>query len=588
MTFHNIIYMLKFLWKINKNYCLIGIPDIILSAIFPFVLIIFPRYIIDGIMNGESIEEIFKIIILMCLSMLIIRILQSVVQFFMTKEYNKIYFSTNSSIGLKAMNLKYQDIEDPKTLDLFNKVMRTLDISAIFESIHKIISSIITIIGLIVIIASIDFIVFIVIAIIVAINIFCDTRNKRYDYDWQKEASPYQRKFDYYLSLMYDFSYGKEIRINNLKGYFKGKYDQEVSMYSNKLDKVVFKYLCLNSLRAVASVAQDLFLYGYLALAAFNKLITIGEFSMYVSAINNFSSSLMGLTGAFVDLNQQSMFIRDFREFTEKETVESKGDIPLQDVVTDKPFIFEFKNVSFQYPTSSEEGNFVLKNVSITIRQGEKLSIVGLNGAGKTTFIKLLVRLYEPTKGNIYLNGVDITQINYVEYSNFFSVVFQDFKLFAFSFEENITLNLAKNKENIIEVTEKSGLGGKVQSLSLGYETPIYNIFSNQGIEFSGGEKQKLAIARALYKEASVVILDEPTAALDPLAEYEIYEKFNQLVDGKTAVYISHRLSSTKLCDHIAVFENGEIVQYGCHDELVHMQGLYKQMFEKQASPYMD
>lgn len=247
----------------------------------------------------------------------------------------------------------------------------------------------------------------------------------------------------------------------------------------------------------------------------------------------------------------------------------------------------EFKNVSFKYPRSKE---FTLKNVSIKINEGEKLSVVGLNGAGKTTFIKLLARLYEPTEGEILLNGVNINEYDYDEYMKLLSVVFQDFKLMSFSIKENIALNdFNKVKdEEIEEVLIKSGFGKDLEKLPKGINTPVYKNFDEGGIEFSGGQAQKLAIARAVYKDAPIVILDEPTAALDPKAEYEIYSKFNELIGKKTTIYISHRLSSCRFCDNIAVFQKGKLIQYGTHDELVKDKGNeYETMYSAQAQYYI-
>ncbi|MDE7300500.1 MAG: ABC transporter ATP-binding protein/permease, partial [Lachnospiraceae bacterium] len=288
----------------------------------------------------------------------------------------------------------------------------------------------------------------------------------------------------------------------------------------------------------------------------------------------------------------------------------------------------EFRNVSFTYPGSQVS---VLKNISVVLHPGEHVSIVGLNGAGKTTFIKLLCRLYDPTEGEILLDGVDIREIVYEEYVKLLAVVFQDFQLFAFTARENVTLaesfakaeDMRKNEEklakdyekgklhlweevadgdrtaakeqnpaqeknhNFEQVIEQTGLTKTLADLKYGADTYIMKSFDNEGCEMSGGQQQKLAIARALYKNAPVVILDEPTAALDPIAEYEIYRQFHSLVGGRTAIYISHRLSSCQFCDIIYVFVDGEIRERGTHEELVGLaDGHYAKMFEAQAQYY--
>lgn len=216
------------------------------------------------------------------------------------------------------------------------------------------------------------------------------------------------------------------------------------------------------------------------------------------------------------------------------------------------------------------------------------MSIVGENGAGKTTFIKLLTRLYDPTEGEILFNGVNIKKIEYEQYMSLFSTVYQDYKLFSFSLKDNIALNLPVDDKRIQTVLERVGLSEKLRTLPKGMDTMLYKNFAEDGFEPSGGEGQKIALARALYRDTSFVILDEPTAAWDPRAEYEMYRNFNEMVAGKTAVYISHRMSSTKFCDKVAVFTKGKLVEYGTHNDLIKKDGLYKELFDMQAQYYKE
>lgn len=231
-----------------------------------------------------------------------------------------------------------------------------------------------------------------------------------------------------------------------------------------------------------------------------------------------------------------------------------------------------------------------MEHVNLKLKAGEHLSVVGLNGAGKTTFVKLLCRLYDPTEGEILLDNVNIKEYDYEQYMNLFSPVFQDFKLFAFSIRDNILMGEEEKdhtNEALHALFEQVGFSDKLDSLEHGMDTMLFKSFDKEGIEASGGEQQKIAIARALYKHAPVVILDEPTAALDPIAEYEIYRQFHSLVGGKTAIYISHRLSSCRFCDHIAVFSDGHVAEYGTHDTLVGKEnGIYAEMFAAQAQYY--
>lgn len=249
----------------------------------------------------------------------------------------------------------------------------------------------------------------------------------------------------------------------------------------------------------------------------------------------------------------------------------------------DNEYELEFRNVSFHYPNSKEN---ILKHITAKIKVGGKMAIVGRNGSGKSTFIKLLCRLYDPTEGEILLNNIDIRKYDYDEYRRIFSVVFQDFKLLSFSIAGNVAADTSYDKEKVWLCLKKTGLSERVKEMPKGIETVIYKQ-EEEGVEISGGEEQKLAIARALYKDAAIMILDEPTAALDPISELEIYEQFNEIVQEKTAIYISHRMSSCRFCENILVFDDGNIIQHGSHEELLKQEkGLYAKLWNAQAQYY--
>ena len=276
--------------------------------------------------------------------------------------------------------------------------------------------------------------------------------------------------------------------------------------------------------------------------------------------------------------------MNDYRAYNEFCDAQPEGE---KEVPKETEYHFTFENVSFRYPGREE---YALKNLNLTLPFKEKLAVVGLNGAGKTTFIKLLLKLYQPTEGRILLNGVDLRDIRTEDYYALFAPVFQDLELYAFSLAENVSMKTAEetNPERVKECLNRAGLGEKLKEWPKGIETPMLRILHNDGILLSGGEKQKMALARALYKDAPIVVLDEPTAALDARAESETYERFDSFVHGKTAVYVSHRLASTRFCDCIAMFEDGELVEYGSHEELMERRGKYAHLFELQAQYYQE
>lgn len=325
--------------------------------------------------------------------------------------------------------------------------------------------------------------------------------------------------------------------------------------------------------------------YVYLIYKVLKGDMTIGNFTMYFTTISGFAAWMQNVLDNIAHINAQNLYINDFRDFLEFNNEEEKNN--LNSIPKENTYEIEFKNVSFKYPNSER---YIYINLSLKIKKGQRLAIVGVNGAGKTTFVKLLTRLYEPTEGEILLNGVNISTLNKSEYFKLFSVVFQEIKMFSFNIAENIALVDKEdvNREKVNECIEKAGMTEKINSLDKGIDTTLLKVLDPEGIELSGGENQRIALARGLYKDGEVVILDEPTAALDPIAEYNIYRKFDDMVGDKTAIYISHRLSSCKFCDKIAVFDKGKIIQYGTHEELIdERESQYNKMYMAQAQYYV-
>lgn len=310
--------------------------------------------------------------------------------------------------------------------------------------------------------------------------------------------------------------------------------------------------------------------------------ITVGAFTQYIGALNQFGGACRDIISNHVKVEEICTYMQEFLDFLDLESQHVQGTIPVEKRM-DREYELAFEDVSFHYPGSQE---MVLKHVNCKLNMKKKMAVVGRNGAGKTTFIKLLCRLYEPTEGRITLNGVDIRKYREEEYRNLFSVVFQDFKLFAFSVRDNIVAGYTCDDKKVWKSLYQAGAEETVKNMPLQLDCFLYQDLE-KGVEISGGEAQKIALARALYKDGALVILDEPTAALDPLAEAEMYTRFDEMVEGKTSVYISHRMSSCRFCDDIIVFDEGKIVERGNHEELlVKEDGQYAQMWKAQAQYY--
>ena len=323
--------------------------------------------------------------------------------------------------------------------------------------------------------------------------------------------------------------------------------------------------------------------YLFVAIKAFLGAYGVGSVVQYVSVLTRLGDGIRDLMFMVSDNELYCAHLKKMYDYLDIPNHMYQGSLTVEKR-EDNEYYIEFRNVSFKYPRTE---NYVLRNVNLKFKIGEKIAVVGMNGSGKTTFIKLLCRLYDPTEGEILLNNVDIRKYDYKEYMSIFSVVFQDFKLFSFGLGQNVSASFHYNEELAKKCLEKAGFYGRLQSMKKGLETSIYKDLDEEGVEISGGEAQKIALARALYKNAPFIILDEPTAALDPIAEYEVYSKFNEIVQDKTAIYISHRLSSCRFCDVIAVFDGGRIVQRGVHDRLLQdTHGKYYELWNAQAQYY--
>lgn len=402
--------------------------------------------------------------------------------------------------------------------------------------------------------------------------------------------APWWRKRWYMDIALGDFSYAKDIRMFGLKKWLTKKF-QEVNQirygYQKKNEHIWFWVTFASSTFWLLS---QIIIYVYLIRCIINKTITIGNFTLYLSATSTFFECVMTMLNSINSFLHNSRYVDDFRSFYDNEKLRINLPETTQKKEILKPqksYEFEFQNVSFKYPRAER---YALQNISIKINAGERLAVVGLNGAGKSTFIKLLLRLYEPTEGKILLNGTDIQNYDINSYFDIFAPVFQEVNLFAMTFAENISMKAPDetDKELVKKTVIQSGLEEKLNSLEKGLDTQLLKVIYDDGIDLSGGQKQKLALSRALYKNAPVVVLDEPTAALDAIAESKLYSDFDKLIGGKTSIYISHRLSSTQFCNNVAMFKDGKLIEYGTHDSLIKQNGEYANMFKIQAQYYIE
>ncbi len=576
--------------KYKKGFYPLYALLILAMMIQPFINMFGPKMMIDEIMGRSDIGIIIRIAAAMVAADFILKALSG----YLFLELDKVYYQglnrfLEAGVGKKSMELKYETTESKEILDRLADARTGIDegysggAKGLFESLANIIANVVILLLSAALVFRYTFLPIIPVLVNVTLNAFFESRLNRIKMEQIGLLAKTDRAYFYLVHGLSDIKYGKDIRLFHAKDMMLGRVD-EFNDRQSKINKTYAQrssgYLMGSKINLALTASAT---YLILALMVIRKEIGIGDFTMLSTAVTTIVASINVVLKQILEVKKFCGYTDKYIKYVEGNKYTEKGDRSVD--VSEDVFI-EFKNVSFKYPGSS---NYALNNINAVIRKGERLSVVGLNGAGKTTFIKLLCRLYECTEGEILLNGVNILDYEYESYMKLLSVVFQDFCLLGFSIKENIICDMPEKAEDdkLMPLIERVGLREKVDSLPLGLMTPVFRYYDQNGFEPSGGEQQKIAMARALYKDAPILILDEPTAALDPKAEKEIYERFASMVINKTAIFISHRLASCKFCDRILVFKNGEIVESGSHESLLALsEGLYRAMYMSQEKMY--
>jgi ABC-type bacteriocin/lantibiotic exporters, contain an N-terminal double-glycine peptidase domain len=594
------IRAIKFINSLAPNFFLIMIFKSIFTAFSPYINLYMSAEITNELIGNRDVN---KLIILVSVT-----IIMNLISSAMNGLFDKLYsdantlFTENERIYFTnaTLNMAYSDIENPNVHQLRREIANASMIDShgsgrIIQMSSSLIDNVIELI-----MASIIFsqlfvllikhgitIVHVIFVAAIIILIVVNTLNKFYIQKIKSSKSMDFTTLNSYgqriNSGLYSYNMGKDIRLYRIDKIIlkiKKEYQELSKKYYNDIQ--VFEFFRGVPESFINKTLQCV-IYTFVCTLVISGITGIGDVIKYAGTLQRFVTSINSLIYSLGEIKYNTPFIDNYFKFL---------DIPSESIESGNKYIdnnnynIEFKNVSFRYPKSN---TYALRNVSVNIKSGEHLAVVGMNGSGKTTFIKLLCRLYDPSEGEILLNGINIKEYDYIEYMNVFSILFQDFKIFSFSLGENIALDDTYNLQLIERTLEKVGFNERYMKFEKGLDTYLYKDFEEDGIEISGGEAQKIALARALYKNSPMIILDEPTSALDPIAEYEIYSKFNEITYDKTAVFISHRLSSCRFCDNILVFHDGHVVQHGSHEKLVtDGNGKYYELWNAQAQYYTE
>lgn len=578
-------------WRLSKSYFLLCLVKNLFSGLIPLVNVFGVGIIVDALLAGKSRREVTGVIalylsvnlavavirhVLTLLDNLAMRRITNIAQYEYMNDcicVNYHYVQDGTMANLKRRSMRAHPAFFPATMGNFFNYLVQFAVSLFIFSVLS------------------PWFVLIILAIS-AVIIRMSLLSQKQEFDFNNGKVEDDRRLEYLYSVMTEYKYAKEIRVNNAKRFIREKYIAIFGRQLSVLKSLYRRKFGIQGLSNLLTILQTAVMYVYFTYQVSTGQVDLAEYTVLLSSATLFTSVLLSFFKTSGEIGNNCKSIGFYREYLD--TVEKNSEIyrsnsrpePVLDFSDEK---IRFENVSFAYPNTSQ---YVLRNINIEIKHGEKIGIVGLNGSGKTTLIKLLCRIYDPSEGRITLNGTDIRQIPYHTYCKHIGIVLQDFALFAYSVRENILFDQAAEGENGIlneklrSSIEKSGLTEKIAKLPRGLETSVYKKLDNEGVEFSGGEGQKLAMARAIYKAADLLVLDEPTSALDPIAEYELFSRLNDISEGRTTLFISHRLSSTRICDKIYVIADSRVAESGSHEDLMARDGIYANLFNMQAQYY--
>lgn len=587
--FGNMRYVMSNMFGLVPKMRLYIPVGIICAPLIQYLWTFITKFVIDMITGESGWENLLRLIA----AVTAVQVVSTMLNTWRNSKWSWfIYARTKMMVEFnrKIMTIDFKNTEDSDVMDCREKGGRAasgnnVGLEGMMRQIVSLLeNSAVAAVGLVILGTMNIFVVLVLIALSAVAFASKNYANKRCKKEVWDPLANWWRRNNYMSNTTCDFAAAKDIRMFGLREWLTEKFKKEkVTRYEGqKLNEKIW-FACsitTNVCFALSQIAVN----GWLLYKAARGEMTIGNFSFYTAASISFYTYVRNIMDSIADLLQRSREVDDWRSFLDMDGGDPDEGIEVPEY---ESYGFEFKNVSFKYPKSE---NYALKNLSLTLKAGQRLAVVGLNGAGKSTFIKLLLRLYEPTEGEILLNGINVQKYSKTSYYRIFAPVFQDVNLFAFPLAENVSMKSPESTDKKLAegCLENAGLGEKLKELPSGIDTEILKVIYDDGTDLSGGEKQKLALARALYKDAPVVVLDEPTAALDALAESRLYGDFDKLIGGKTAVYISHRLSSTQFCNEVAMFKDGEMVELGTHKELLENGGAYAEMFRIQAQYYVD
>lgn len=587
-VFGNFGFTVKFLRRYARGYFLTRI----FYRLVMLATVVFGTYesklILDALQRDDPLWNIVLIIVAICAIPLVLQFFSSIYRYWNHRILAVNYKKTTLHTIKTLCYADYDKMEDPECKTLYTQYANYASNAPIefMDNVFELFYLIAVVVVCGTLLTSLHPIIVVILAVMAFVQFLIKKPLARFQQKMNPALVANDRRFNYSTSISRDYANAKEVRIYNMSSWLNDINDECLNehrrIHSAIQNRVVRMGLCVHSMNFL----RDSFAYVYLIIQFANGNMTPGNFVLYFTAITTVSQTLNGFAETLAKINQCNVKISELHKFENFELSRRNHGVGAP-IPQNAPEI-EFRGVSYRYPNAEED---TIKNISFRIGAGEKIAIVGVNGAGKTTLIKLMCGLYFPTEGEIFVNGKPVSDYNVEEYYSLFSAVFQEVFLLPYSIAEHIAATTDKTKidrARVLNAIERAGLAEKISSLENGIDTLLDKEVNEGGADFSGGEKQKLSLARAIYLSRPVLVLDEPTSALDPIAENDMYMRFDSNVENKTAIFISHRLASTRFCDRILHIENGRIIENGTHDELMRANGKYRMMYDIQSSYYTD
>ncbi|MCH4890080.1 ABC transporter ATP-binding protein [Acidaminobacter sp. JC074] len=586
-VFSNILYIIRNVWRVDRILLLAMIASVIATVVQPIIIIYMPKFIIQFFEEARPVADLMRLVVYFGVISLIIGSIKSFADGYLPRKI--AYFRSmklGSEMALASLNVHYKYLSSDNGQQEIRKARQAMSRGniGIQDMANKLILCTANLIGAIVyifILSALNPLVIIALISCGLLSYLAGNRVNKYRLKTKDDISKVERKRHYINDSTRDVKFAKDIRLYGMFEWLVSlgdKFISEENEWYKKITTKVFKNTIIDGLIAFF---RDGFAYIYLINLVLTDQIAVSEFTLYIGSIAGFSLWISRLVNNTIILNADSLQVSDFRVFMDRADDNIKNRLPEKEIKT--PISIELKDVNFSY-----NDHVIYKDFNLKIEAGKKIALVGINGAGKSTLVKLILNLIEADSGQILINGIDSREIDMLQYYDLFSVAFQDALILAYGIDVNVSMTSSDqtDQEKVDHVLKLSGLDEKVKSLKNGKYTSAERYLDSDGTELSGGERQKLILARALYKDAPVLILDEPSSALDPIAEAELYEKYHDMTKDKTAIYISHRLSSTKFCDEVLLLDEGQIIERGSHKDLMALDGKYAEMFNVQSHYY--